>query len=165
MYTEKEIKEGLNDHTNLDDIDLTFCTWKWLVINNKNIISKNTINHTLIGYKSSCMSKEYYETLLHKVSYELEWRLLQLSLIDTSYQPWITNLPIWILLALQGHTSTLESFIIFETSENIANGHELPSSSFYDNLGRIGHLEDAFCLFILSLKNFKHVVIWMHIHL
>lgn len=35
MYTKKEIKKGWNDHTNLDDLGLTCCTWERLVINKK----------------------------------------------------------------------------------------------------------------------------------
>lgn len=38
MYTTKIMKEGWNNHSNLDDLGLTCCTRKWLVINNKNYI-------------------------------------------------------------------------------------------------------------------------------
>lgn len=39
IYTQNEIKKGWNDHTNLDDLGLTYCTLEQLVIDNKNIIS------------------------------------------------------------------------------------------------------------------------------
>lgn len=56
----KRIKNGSNDHTNLDDLNLIYCIRKWLVIKNTNIISDNTINHILIGNNSSCMPEAYY---------------------------------------------------------------------------------------------------------
>lgn len=46
-------------------------------------------------YNFSCTSQEYYQTLLHNASYELERRLFQLSFIDTSYQSRITDSTIW----------------------------------------------------------------------
>lgn len=37
------------------------------------------------------------------------------------------------------HIFTLESLVIIDNSENIVKCHKLPSPSFYNKLGRVGH--------------------------
>lgn len=60
----KEIKEGFNDPTNLDELSLTCSTRYQLEINNKNNLRfKNTNNQIRIGYNSYCTFGKYYQTL------------------------------------------------------------------------------------------------------
>lgn len=80
--------------------------------------------------------------------------MVWLLLIDTSCQSRITDLTLWRSLTLQETHFYPQIFCnCWNFGKLMPIVTELPSSSFYDKLGRISHLEDAFYFFLFISQN------------